>query len=222
MMEAQEEQAMTGEVAETLRMIDGAGLSKTPAERTEASLIERARSGDHAAFEQLMISHQRKVIATAWRLLGNEDDARDAAQEAFIKVYKYLRSYKPEQDFGGWLYRIVVNVCHDHGRRRGQHDRMLSFEDDRAARHLGQMASDENIEAAAIQSQQRALIEAALQTLSKKERAALVLRDLEGLPTEEVARILGSSQATVRSQIATARAKIKQFRDRALRQRTRG
>jgi RNA polymerase sigma-70 factor (ECF subfamily) len=222
MMEAQEEQAMTGEVAETLQMINGAGLSKTAVERTEALLIERARSGDHAAFEQLMVCHQRKVIAMAWRMLGNEDDARDAAQEAFIKVYKYLSSYKPDQDFGGWLYRIVVNVCHDHGRKRRQYDRHLSFEDERAARHLDRVASDENIEAAAIQSQQRALIEAALKTLSKKERAALVLRDLEGLPTEEVAQILGSTQATVRSQIATARAKIKQFRDRALRQKSRG
>lgn len=82
--------------------------------------------------------------------------------------------------------------------------------------------SGEDIEANAIKSQQRSLIAEALDTLSTKERAALVLRDLEGLSTEEVARILGSSQTTVRTQISSARAKIKQYRDRVMNRTQRG
>src|SRR5436853_637203 len=78
-------------------------------------------------------------------------------------------------------------------------------------------ASDENLEAAAIRSEQRAMVAEALNTLTRKERAALVLRDLEGLPTDEVARILGTTEATVRSQVSAARAKIKQFHERLLR-----
>ena len=84
------------------------------------------------------------------------------------------------------------------------------------------LVSGEDVEANAIKAQQRAMIVEALDTLSTKERAALVLRDLEGLSTEEVARVLGSSQTTVRTQISSARAKIKQYRDRVLNRTRRG
>ena len=215
---------MSSEIAETFGMTNSLGFGDAP-ERNDsslASLIERVKAGESAAFEQIITCYQRKVISTAWRMLGNEDDARDAAQEAFLRAFKYLGSFKPDQDFAGWLYRIVVNVCRDHGRKRNQHERFSSYEAEREMGNLDSLASGENVEAAAIKSQERAMIEEALSTLSKKERAALVLRDLEGLATEEVARILGSSQATVRSQVASARAKIKLYRDRALKERRRG
>ncbi|HEX8089185.1 MAG TPA: RNA polymerase sigma factor, partial [Blastocatellia bacterium] len=122
----------------------------------------------------------------------------------------------------GWLYRITVNVCRDIARKRGRLDQFKSFESEREMGNLEALASSENIEAAAIQSEQQEIIAQALSTLSKRERAAIVLRDLEGLPTEEVARILGSSQTTVRSQISSARMKIKQYRDRVMKQTRRG
>jgi RNA polymerase sigma-70 factor (ECF subfamily) len=215
---------MSSEIAETLGMTNSLGFGDA-AERNDsslASLIERAKAGEGAAFEQVIACYQRKVISTAWRMLGNEDDARDAAQETFLRAFKYIGSFKPDQDFAGWLYRIVINVCRDHGRKRSRNDRFASYESERESGNLDSLASAENVEAAAIKSQERAMIAEALDTLSKKERAALVLRDLEGLATEEVARILGSSQATVRSQVASARAKIKLYRDRALRERRRG
>lgn len=216
---------MTGEVVETLRMTESFGLGESHSERESASLapvIERARAGDSAAFEQIMDHCQRKVISIAWRMLGDREDARDAAQEVFLRAYKYLGSFNAEQDFSGWLYRITVNVCHDIARKRGRADQFKSFESEREQGNLETLASGENVEAAAIHSEQQEIIAQALSTLSKKERAAIVLRDLEGLPTEEVARILGSSQTTVRSQIASARAKIKQHHDRVMKQRRRG
>ncbi len=216
---------MSGEVAEIALMTNGLGLGEAASERDNsplASLIERAKAGDTAAFEQLVISCQRKVISTAWRMLGNEEDARDAAQEVFLRAYKYLDSFKLDQDFAGWLYRIAINVCRDHMRKRSRYHHLDSFEAERDMGNLDSMASSENVEAAAIKSQERALVMEALNTLSKKERAALVLRDLEGLTTEEVARILGSSPVTVRSQVASARAKIKLYRDRVLKQKRRG
>src|SRR6185369_2866060 len=94
------------------------------------ALVERARAGNAAAFEQIVVRYQRKVLATAWRLLGNQDDARDAAQEVFLRAFKYLNSYKADQDFAGWLYRITVNVCRDAGRKRKQIV-FTSFEDER-------------------------------------------------------------------------------------------
>lgn len=209
---------MASEVAEITLMTDSFGLGEA-AKSTDAalaSLIERARSGNAAAFEQIVICYQRKILATAWRMLGNEDDARDAAQEVFLRAFKYLGSFKADQDFAAWLYRITVNVCRDAGRKRNR-AAFTSFEDECEAGRFDQAASEENVEAAAIRSQQRAMIAEALDTLTRKERAALVLRDLEGLPTEEVARLLGTTVTTVRSQVSAARAKIRQFHERLLR-----
>ncbi len=178
------------------------------------TIIARARSGDAVAFDQLMIAHQQRVLGIAWRMLGNTEDARDAAQEVFLRVYKHLHKYDARQEFAGWLYRIVINVCHDTARKRG--NRNSSFEAEQEAGTLPALLSHDNSERAAMQAEEQAIVMKALSTLSEKERAAIVLRDLEGIATEEVARILGSSATTVRSQISAARTKIKQYRDRFL------
>jgi RNA polymerase sigma-70 factor (ECF subfamily) len=210
--------SMPGEVAEIALMTDQLRLGESAAESSTplARLIERARGGDAAAFDQIMICHERRVMALAWRMLGSEDDARDAVQEVFLRVYRHLHKFDTSQDFAGWLYRITINVCHDLARKRGFSGRMISFEAEYEQGHLAEVASPEDTETTVLRAQQQAIIARALATLSEKERAALVLRDLEGLATEEVARILGSSQTTVRSQISSARAKIKLFRDRYL------
>ena len=181
-----------------------------------AVLVARARAGDEIAFERIMLVTEQRVVSIAWRMLGNREDARDAAQEIFLRVYKYLKRFRSDQEFGPWLYRIVINVCHDQARKRGAPDRFVSFEAEQDSGRLEAISAEDDLEAAAICSQQRSMVAEALGTLSKKERAAIVLRDLEGLSTEEVARVLGSSQTTVRSQISSARAKIKRYRDRVL------
>lgn len=173
-------------------------------------LIERAQSGDATAFDELMIAHERKVVAIAWRMLGSREEARDAAQETFLRVYRHLHKFDPQREFSAWLYRIAVNVCHDQARQRGK---LPTTSDEEITAKL---EGSQDVEGDAVRAQQRTLVMKALSTLSKKERAALVLRDLEGLETDEVARILGSSATTVRSQISSARVKIKYFRDRFL------
>src|SRR6266850_3548293 len=176
-------------------------------------LIKRAVSGDTVAFEQIMIHSQQKVMALSWRMLGNEADARDASQEVFLRVYKYLGSFKQDQDFFAWLYQITINVCRDIARKR-QHDaaRFTSFAssdigDDQGAFEVS--SENETAEEALIAAQQRGLLAVAMATLPEKERAAILLRDIEGFSTEEVAHILKSSSTTVRSQISSARRKIK-------------
>lgn len=177
-------------------------------------LLQRAKSGDLAAFEQLIVLHEQRVFQTALRLLRNIEDAQDAAQESFLRVHKHLNGFDEERSFPSWLYRIVVNVCRDLNQRRGKHAAApLDEAMTPAAGAASASAAKDPFELASRQ-QQRQWIAASLGTLSDKERAALVLRDLEGLPTAEVAKILGSSEATVRSQISTARLKIKKFRDR--------
>ncbi|HKX29176.1 MAG TPA: RNA polymerase sigma factor [Blastocatellia bacterium] len=204
---------MPGEIMDFMLMADKseAVAETSPEAAPLARLIVRAQSGDHRAFDQLLIQHQHRVISLAWRLLGNQDDARDAAQESFLRVFKHLNKFDPAQDFSGWLYRIVVNVCRDLARRR-RHGSQISLEAEFESGHLKEPAGPQNTEAAAMHSQEQAIIARALTTLTEKERAAIVLRDLEGLPTEEVARILGSRPTTVRSQISSARVKIRAFK----------
>src|SRR5215831_13326851 len=81
-------------------------------------LVTRARTGDALAFERIMLATEQRVVSIAWRMLGNRDDARDAAQEVYLRVFKYLARFRAGEDFRGWLYRITINVCHDLARRR--------------------------------------------------------------------------------------------------------
>lgn len=180
-------------------------------------LLQKAKAGDLAAFEQLIRLNERRVFQTALRLLRNVEDAQDAAQEVFLRLHKHLGRFDEQRRFHAWLYSIVVNVCRDLNQRREKH--LAAPLDDSAeigGSHQPEAAQASPFEIAAKQ-QQRRLLSESLATLPEKERAALVLRDLEGLPTAEVAKVLGSSEGTVRSQISAARLKIKKFRDRRLR-----
>jgi RNA polymerase sigma-70 factor (ECF subfamily) len=175
-------------------------------------LIERAAAGDSAAFEQIMVQSQQKVMAITWRILGNEADARDASQEVFLRVYKYLDRFKQDQDFFAWLYSITINVCRDIARRRQRHHaQFTSLTEGPGSEAFTVPIDQEDAEDAMLRTQKRDLIAAALGTLSYKERSSIVLRDIEGLSTDEVARIMKSSASTVRSQISSARKKIRIF-----------
>lgn len=174
-------------------------------------LLEQAKAGDLAAFEQLVIEHERLVYVTALRLLGRPEDAQDAAQEVFLRLYKHLRNFDEVRRFRPWLYRITVNVCRDMQRHRlrGQE---LSL-DEAAEIPSGGLPPGTPI----FEAERRRILAAALARLSERERAALVLRDLEGLTSKEVAKILGSREGTVRVQIASARLKMRKFAERLLR-----
>ncbi len=184
------------------------------------SVIARARSGEADAFEEIMLSYQRQVIGIASRLLGNPDDARDAAQEVFLRLHKYLHRLDAGKELSPWLYRVTVNVCRDIQRKR-RSGTTLSLEQEQAHGTLDHLTSHHDIEGDLGTAQEKQIIAAALATLPEKERAAVVLRDIAGLPTKEVAQILKSSESTVRSQISMARVKIKKYRDQVLNRRTR-
>jgi RNA polymerase sigma-70 factor (ECF subfamily) len=172
------------------------------------ALVRRAQVGDRAAFAGLLQRCQAKVFAVCRRFLRDPEEALDATQETFLRVHKYLRSYDPDkQAFGAWVYTIAVNVCRSGAARRA-----------RAAATSARLATapeadpgarDPEMRAMAVDEERR--LGQALDTLTEKERAAFVLRDLEGLPTEEVARILGASPVTVRVHICAARKKMKRF-----------
>lgn len=172
-----------------------------PGERS--GVLAAARAGDLPAFELLMRRYERLVLVTALRLAGNLPDAQDVSQEVFLKLYRNLGKLSSEDAVASWLYRVTVNACHDLRRRRPPEE---------AVENGGQLAAGgADPHQALSESERRRALELSLRMLPEKERVALVLRDLEGLSTEEVARVLGSSPATVRSQISKARVKVKGF-----------
>jgi RNA polymerase sigma-70 factor, ECF subfamily len=173
--------------------------------------IEAARGGDAAAFEQLLRQYERLVLVTALRLLGNIDDAQDASQEVFLRLYRNLKKVEVTSNFSGWLYRVTVNVCCDLRKRRPLDP--LNDAD-------GVVTQEADPQRQTIEAERHRVLTMSLRMLPEKERAALVLRDLEGLTTSEVARVLGSSEATVRSQVSKARVKVKEFVERYFRRRS--
>jgi RNA polymerase sigma-70 factor (ECF subfamily) len=168
--------------------------------------IAAARSGDLAAFEHLLRQHERLVLTTALRMTGNLEDAKDVSQEVFLKLYRNLAKVEAPGALPAWLYRVTVNACHDLRRRRPALPPVEMVEE--------LVASGGDPQASAAEAERRRALELSLRLLPEKERAALVLRDLEGLTTGETARVLGSSEATVRSQISKARTKVHDFVER--------
>lgn len=170
-----------------------------------APVVRRAKAGDLAAFEQLMRQHERLVWRVAIRVLGNEADAEDVAQEVFLRLHRSLQQFDESQAFAPWLYRMTVNLCLDHRRRLSRHS--LEPLDGHEELGSGSAGPEETLS----REERKQALQAGLATLPAKERAALVLRDIEGLSTEQVAEALGSSATTVRSQISTARTKLRRF-----------
>ena len=176
-----------------------------------ARAIGLAKAGDLAAYERIIRHYERRVFLTALRILGNPADAQDAAQEVWLRLHRSLGKIRAGEDPTGWVYRVTVNVCRDALRARPG---AVALED------VPEPVAGPDAESGFARRERRAVLESALRNLAPKERAAVVLRDLEGLTTAEVAAALGSSEATVRSQISTARAKIKRFVEGFLRRKS--
>jgi RNA polymerase sigma-70 factor, ECF subfamily len=173
-----------------------------------ARLVKQAKAGDAGAFEAILVRYERLVLLTALRLLNrNLEDAKDAAQQVFLRLHRSLGQLDENRHFASWIYRITVNVCRDIQRARAKRTTVPLVE------AVEQRAIAEGADDTLRRSEQMRMIYASLGTLSAGERAAVVLRDLEGLTTKEVARILRCSEVTVRSRISNARVKIRKFVD---------
>ena len=150
--------------------------------------------------------HLRRVFVQIYRIVGNVADAQDLTQEAFIKALQHQEQLKDEQKAAHWLSRIATNTAIDFLRRSGRVsfcELQDVFENDA-----------ETPEQTLLRSEERNYLEDGLRLLSARERAALMLRDVEGLPAEEVAALMNCSQATVRSHIANARTKFRRYVER--------
>jgi RNA polymerase sigma-70 factor, ECF subfamily len=149
--------------------------------------------------------HMRRIFIQIYRIVGNVADAQDLTQEAFIKALQHQEQLKDEQKAAHWLSRIATNTAIDFLRRNS---RATFCELDEAP-----VSHAESPEQELLRGEHREYLEDGLRLLSPRERAALMLRDVEGLPAEEVARRLDCSKATVRSHIANARTKFRRYMD---------
>lgn len=150
--------------------------------------------------------HLRRIFVQIYRIVGNVADAQDLTQEAFIKALQRQDQLKDEEKAAHWLSRIATNTAIDFLRR---HNRVSFCEIDAAPE-----SPSESPEEILLRSEHRDYLEDGLRLLTPRERAALILRDVEGLSAEEVARRLDCSKATVRSHIANARIKFRRYMER--------
>ena len=177
----------------------------------ERKLVRRAKRGDEKAFRTLMERYRRKVFSIAYGMVHNSEAAYDISQEVFIKVFRYLGSFQGTSSFYTWLYRISVNLSIDWLRKQGRQD-LVDFDDtllrrepDGAEALAVPKVQDSDPFKALGRKELREQIAKAFESLSEKHRAVLLLREVEGLSYEEIARTLKIHKGTVMSRLHHAR-----------------
>ncbi|HUG53406.1 MAG TPA: RNA polymerase sigma factor [Vicinamibacteria bacterium] len=177
----------------------------------EAQAVARARDGDTEAFRLLVERHSRDVFRLAFRMTGNEHDAEDVVQEAFLKAYRNLAAFEERARFGSWLHRIAANCAYDLLRARVRHDehldRRADADDDPA---LAVPTLDPGPDRLAAGGEVRRRLQAALVRLSALERSAFTLRHVEGMSIAEISRALDLDASAAKQSVFRAVRKLRQ------------
>lgn len=172
----------------------------------EADLVERARRGDAAAFEELVRAHQDVAFRTAWTVSGGADDAEDAAQEAFVKAYRALERFRPGASFRAWLLAIVANEARNRRRAAGRRTSLTL----RLPVDPRPDAEVQSPEAAVMAGERRAALLAGLEQLSDIDRQVITLRYLLQLSEAETAAALDVPPGTVKSRLSRGLAHLRE------------
>jgi len=180
----------------------------------EQELVARAKGGDLAAYDELVKRYQERIYATVYHMTANHEDANDLAQETFIKAYKALKSFKGDSSFYTWIYRIAVNKTINFLKQRRNRNHMSLNDMDFNVEHdpdlVALVSNDTPRRDARISELQEKLNEALLK-LSEVHRMVVVLHDVQGLPHEEISRIMDCNVGTVRSRLFYARQQLQAF-----------
>jgi RNA polymerase sigma-70 factor (ECF subfamily) len=179
----------------------------------ELEIVVRVRSGDTNAFEALVLEHQKKIYNLALRMLGNEEDALDMTQEAFIRAFNSLDSFRGDSKFSVWLYRLTSNVCIDFIRSRNKRPvSSLTCENTDEEPQELELPDDRFSPQATLENKElRDAVYRGLDSLSPEYRNILLLREINGLSYEEIGQILRLEAGTVKSRIFRARQKLCAF-----------
>ncbi|MBI3011573.1 MAG: sigma-70 family RNA polymerase sigma factor [Candidatus Omnitrophica bacterium] len=191
----------------------------------ETALVERAQRGDSSAFEALVRLHQQAVFAVALRMLGDQDEAQDVAQDVFVRAYQGIPAFRSEAKLSTWLVAITINLCRNRRRWWARRRRLIvasldepvgmsraGFGEEGALGHEVADPSPSPASAAAQHEQQRFVI-SALQQLDEAHRSVVVLRDIHGYSYEEIADMLQCHVGTVKSRLSRARLHLRALLD---------
>lgn len=178
----------------------------------EKALINKAKQGNMTAFEKLITSHERTVYNIAYRMLNNEEDAKDISQEVFIKVYKNLNKFDETSKFSTWIYKITVNTCIDEIRKRkgketSSIDELVNTDDSEVQKQI--KAEALTPEESLIIKENVKYLKEAIDLLSENHKSLIILRDIQGFSYAEIADITNSSLGTVKSRLTRAREHLK-------------
>lgn len=179
----------------------------------EAAIVRKVLGGDANAFETLVLEYEKNVYNIALRMTGNSEDAADMTQEAFIKAYNSLQSFRGDSKFSVWLYRIVSNVCLDFLRSKNRRPTVsLSVEDDDGEDAQLDVADEsQSPEHLLDRKLTRESVRRGLDSLPPDYRQILLLREIQGLSYDEIAQALGLEVGTVKSRIFRARKRLCTF-----------
>ncbi len=180
----------------------------------EMVLVKRARQGDLAAYDELVRRYQERIYATLYHMTSNHEDANDLAQEAFIKAYQALKSFKGGSSFYTWVYRIAVNKTINFLKQR-KNKALMSLDDlDLNAEHdpdlvalISEKTPRREINLAELQEK----LNTAMQKLSEPHRLVVTLHDVQGMSHEEIAKIMECNIGTVRSRLFYARQQLQAY-----------
>lgn len=187
------------------------GAPPRPAAVEETELVRRAQRGDLPAYDDLVRRYQERIYATIYHMTANHEDANDLAQDTFIKAFNALKSFKGGSSFYTWLYRIAVNKTINFLKQR-RHRLHMSLNDlDLNAEHdpdLLALVSDKTPRREAALAELQEKLNEAMQKLSESHRLVVTLHDVQGLPHEEIAKIMDCNIGTVRSRLFYARQQL--------------
>ena len=179
------------------------------ASEADQKLVQRAQRGDLRAFDLLVLKYQGRISALVSRYISDPGEVEDVTQEAFIKAYRALERFRGDSAFYTWLYRIAANAAKNHLVAKGRRPRSdASIEDAEAFDEFGLSSDSGSPEAIAMGDELVRVVDTAMQALPEELRAALTLRELEGLSYDDIAEVLGCPVGTVRSRIFRAREAI--------------
>ncbi len=171
-----------------------------------SALVAAAKAGDAGAYKELVRATYADAYTLAYRLTGNEEDAKDVVQEAYLRAYKGLRRFRGEAAFTTWMYRITANCASTHLARRAHHHHEPLTDEAPVVDERPEANPDARLGAAA----ERELLHAALQSLAPEMRAVVVLRDVYDLPHEAIAAELGISEGAAKVRLHRARKKLRE------------
>jgi len=177
---------------------------------TDQQLVARVQKGDSRAFDMLVLKYQHKIFSLISRYVRDADDVQDVAQEAFIKAYRSLPSFRGDSAFYTWLYRIAINTAKNHlvSRSRRPPGSDVEVEDAEYFESGGGLRTIETPENALFGEELKTVVQEAISALSEDLRTAITLREFDGLSYEDIADIMDCPVGTVRSRISRAREAI--------------